>query len=204
MGLALFLLCPGRAAFAQSGGTWLNLGVRASWFGATNATHSDHTGVGLAWRIGTSTTGWHPSIGFNWFETTLSTKVGGRMTTLGNLHVRPLMAGYGYTRKRGPLAVEVKAMVGYAFDSLSLDDSLRNAYLQASGSWVSGNVANGFVAKPEVNLWYDVAPRIGINVAAGYLWTRPDVTLHTATGATSQRFSADMVVLSVGVVYGIF
>jgi len=202
--LVLFLLLPGRAAFAQTGGTWLNLGVRTTWFGAVGSSHTSNVGVGIAYRFGTGSTGWGPSIGFNWFETGLKSDIAGQRTTLASIHVRPLMVGYGYTRKTGPLSVEVKGSVGYAFNDMTLDEAARQVYLQRLGTYVTGGVDNSLVLKPEVNIWYDIAPRIGLNFSAGYLFTRPEVTLTTLAGTTTGRRNADMIVLSVGVVYGIF
>ncbi len=202
--LALALLVPGRIASAQSSGTWLNLGVRTTWFGAAGSDHTNNVGFGIAYRFGTGKAGWGPSFGFNWFQTDLKTDVAGLRTTLGSIHVRPLLFGYGYTRKTGPVLVEVKGMVGYAFNSMKLGDGARQAYLDRLDTYVSGGVDNSFVLKPEVNIWYDIAPRVGLNFSAGYLFTRPEVTLTTLAGTTTTRWNADMIVLSVGVVYGIF
>ncbi|MDE3156283.1 MAG: hypothetical protein KGN76_14370 [Acidobacteriota bacterium] len=200
----LLLLLPGRAAFAQTGGTWLNLGVRTTWFGASSSNHTNNVGWGIAYRFGTGKTGWGPSLGFNWFQTTLKTDIAGRQTPLASVHVRPIMAGYGYTWKRGRLAVEAKGSVGYAFNDLEFDDAARQAYLDRLGTYVSGGVRNSLVLKPEVNVWYDIAPRVGVNLSVGYLYTHPEVHLTTLAGTTTAPYSADMVVVSVGVVYGIF
>jgi len=201
---ALVLFGTVRPVLAQSSGTWLNLGIGVTQFEAAAADHTNNVGWGLAWRFGTSSTGWGPSVGFNWFDTGLKTRVAGQPTALGSLHVRPVMVGYGYTRRRGHVSIEVSGMVGYAFNHLSVGGQFRQAYLEKLGTWVSGHAHNSFVAKPQVSIWYDIAPRVGLNFSAGYLLTRPDITLTTGAGAQTMRWNADMAVLSVGIVYGIF
>src|SRR5690348_2758149 len=192
-------------AFAQSRGTWLNLGVGVTTFRSTDvADHSNNFGIGLEWRLGHSNTGWGPSIGFNRYHTTLKIRVVGQPTELGSIHVRPIMAGYGYTRRLGRAALGARIAGGYAFNSISVNDRLRQAYLNAFGTWVSGNIANSWVLNPQVGVWYDLTSRFGVNVSLGYLLNRPTVTLTTAAAQTHARWHADMATLSVGVVYGIF
>jgi hypothetical protein len=194
-----------RPARAQTKHTWLNLGVGVTTFQSTNAAdHSDNFGVGVAWRLGRGETGWSPSIGFNWYETGLRTPVAGRATRVGSIHVRPIMFGYGYTWRRARTAIGARASGGYAFNSISINSALRQAYLQDFNTWVAGNIGNSWVAKPELSVWYDLAPRIGVNLSLGYLFNRPTVILTTPAGQTRQRWNADMVTLSFGVVYGIF
>jgi hypothetical protein len=202
--LLLALVCgPARSAAAQTKHTWLNLGVGATTFQSTDADHSDNFGVGIAWRLGRSKTGWSPSIGFSWYETGLRTAVAGRTTQVGSIHVRPIMFGYGYTWRRNRTAISANAVGGYSFNSISINNALRQAYLQDFNTWVAGNIANSWVAKPALNFWYDLAPRFGLNLSLGYLLNRPTVILTTPAGRTRQRWNADMVTLSFGVVYGI-
>ena len=57
---------------------------------------------------------------------------------------------------------------------------------------------------PQAGVWYDLTSRVGVNVSLGYVLNRPIVTLTTATARTHERWNADMVTLSFGVVYGVF
>lgn len=194
-----------RPALAQSSGTWLNLGVGITSFQSTDsAGHSNNFGIGVAWRLGHPKTGWSPSVGFNWYETTLELPIVGQPTRLGSIHVRPIMAGYGYTRRLGRTAIGAKVAGGYAFNNLSVNNALRQAYLNDFDTWVSGNIANSWVVMPQAGVWYDLTSRVGVNVSLGYLLNRPIVTLTTATARTHERWNADMVTLSFGVVYGVF
>ena len=52
---------------------------------------------GLLWRFGTSKGGWGFHWGLNWYAVKLERPIGGTAIELGELHVRPVMAGYGYT-----------------------------------------------------------------------------------------------------------
>jgi hypothetical protein len=193
------------AALAQTKQTWLNLGVGVTTFQSTKpGTHSDNLGVGIAWRIGHGGGGWTKSIGFGWYETGLRTSVAGLETRVGSIHVRPIMFGYGYTVQRGRAAVEMKTLGGYSFNTISVDNQLRQNYLNAFDTWVSGNIHNSWVVEPEASLWYDLTSRVGVNVSLGYMLNRPIVVLTTGSGPTPQRWNADMVVMSFGVVYGIF
>lgn len=204
--LLLALVCGmARPARAEAKRTWLNLGVGVTTFQSTNeADHTDNLGIGVTWRIGRSETGWGPRIGFSWYETGLQMPVDGRQTRVGSIHVRPIMGGYGYTWRRGRAAISADAVGGYAFTSISTSNALHQAYLQDFHTWVAANISNSWVARPEVGVWYDLAPRIGVNVTLGYVLNHPTVTLTTASGQTRQRWNADMATLSFGVVYGIF
>src|SRR3954453_17910719 len=83
----------------------------------TSASH-----VGFQWRLGHSEGGWGWRFGFNWYSTDIGAQIVGRPVELGELHVRPIMVGYGYTRKVRRLAVSASLLGGYAFNTFSLGD----------------------------------------------------------------------------------
>jgi hypothetical protein len=60
------------------------------------------------------------------------------------------------------------------------------------------------VAKPDVAIWYDVFRHVGVGVSAGYLFTRPDETIATASGSTVRHLNADTWELTTGVVFGVW
>ena len=60
------------------------------------------------------------------------------------------------------------------------------------------------VWRPGAVLWADVTRRVGINVFAGYLFTRPRVTFASDASIATERVSASSVVVSAGVAYWIF
>ncbi len=60
--------------------------------------HADR-GIGITWRTGHSPEGWGWSYGLGWFASNIDQSVGGRNLRLGELKVRPVVGGYGYTRR---------------------------------------------------------------------------------------------------------
>jgi hypothetical protein len=161
---------------------------------------------GLLWRFGESHTGWGWAFGLNWFSTDVDQSVGGLATELGELRVRPFMAGYGYTRVlNSRTSVEANLLGGYAFTSFHLVPSAADVYRDRLGARsVDITTGNTFVAKPEVGVWFDVSRKVGVNVSAGYMIARPALTVSSSLGKEVQRFQADMFMVSVGAVYKIF
>jgi hypothetical protein len=200
----LVILVLARPAFAQSGGTFA---VGAD-FSLRNAM-SEHVGgardVSLLWRWGHDRTGWGWHWGLNWYATDLDRSIGGRDTQLGELRVRPLMAGYGYSHVIGRTAITAAVLGGYAVTSLMLAPAANDAYHQRLGAQsVSGDASNTFVMKPEVGVWFDLTRKIGIHVDTGYMVARPMVTVNSTLGSDSARVRADMFMFKVGAAYSIF
>jgi len=161
-------------------------------------------GPGLLWRFGTSKGGWGFHWGLNWYAVKLERPIGGRATELGELHVRPLMAGYGYTRLIGRYSITADVLGGYAVGSIRISDPAVDAYRRTLGvRSAEANATNTFVLKPEIGVWYDVNKKVYINVNAGYMIARPDVIIETAAGADRRTARADQFVLKAGVVYSI-
>ena|SRR5438552_2536642 len=52
--------------------------------------------IGLLWRFGHSQSGWNFNWGLNWYATDLSQSIAGKRAEVGELKLRPIMAGYGY------------------------------------------------------------------------------------------------------------
>ena len=162
-------------------------------------------GPGLLWRFGTPKTGWGFHWGLNWYAVKLERPIGGAVTELGELHVRPLMAGYGYTHIMGRYSVTADVLGGYAIGSIGLSDPAIDAYRRTLGvPSVSARATNTLVLKPEIGVWYDITRKVYLNVNAGYMMARPDVAIETAAGIDMRKARADQFVLKVGVVYSIF
>ena len=53
-------------------------------------------GPELLWRFGHGREGWGFHWGLNWYAVDIDRPIGGLVTELGELKVRPIMAGYGY------------------------------------------------------------------------------------------------------------
>lgn len=162
-------------------------------------------GPGLLWRFGTGNPGWGFHWGLNWYAVKLERPIGGAVTELGELHVRPVMAGYGYTRVIHGYSITADVLGGYAIGSIEISDPASAAYQRVMGvQAVDAEAGNTFVLKPEIGVWYDVTKRVFFNVNAGYMIARPDVQIVTASGRDTRTARADQFILKVGLVYSIF
>ena len=166
----------------------------------------DAIGVGLLWRLGHSKEGFGWEWGMNWFGSDVDHSFGGTPAfELGELHMRPFMAGYGYTHVLGPTAIKGSVLGGYAFMSFETASSAAAVYRDRLGAQsLSTDAANTFVIKPQVSVWRDISRKVGVNVAAGYMIARPTLTVTTTMGEERQRLHADMFTLKMGVVYSVF
>lgn len=162
-------------------------------------------GPGLIWRVKHTKPGWGFHWGLNWYAVKVERPIGGTATELGELHVRPVMAGYGYTRVIRRYSITADVLGGYAIGSIGLDQPAIDAYRRTLGvPTASASASNTFVLKPEVGVWYDVNKKVGVNVNAGYMMARPDVTVVTSAGTDFRTARADQFILKIGVVYSIF
>lgn len=162
--------------------------------------------VGFEIRIGHEKDGWGPQTSvFNWFDTGVKEPVGARIADLGEIRIRPIMVGYGYTKIRGRAAITTDLVGGYSFNSLHLDSAASADYeRQVGASIVHSEATNSFVLKPEVQAWYDLTNRWGLRVTAGYLIARPSVKLTTALGEDTRPVRADTFLITLGAVFSIF
>jgi hypothetical protein len=166
----------------------------------TSASH-----VGFQWRLGHSEKGWGWKFGFNWYSTDIGARVVDSSVELGELHVRPIMVGYGYTHTVRRVSVSANLLAGYAFNKFSLDDRASAVYRVATGNQpVSSGAQNTIVIFPEVSMWRDINRKVGLNVSVGYMFARPDVSVETTGGTYRHSVRADTVRIKVGAVYSVF
>jgi hypothetical protein len=205
----LLLAAIASAAFvsnarAQEGNTLavgVNYTARAADAGGTHGSR----GVGFAWRFGDGGTGWGWSVGMGWFSADIDRSVAGRSIEFGEMHVRPLMAGYGYTYSFGRTSVSAQLVAGYAFVSFSPTTAAVEAYREKLGAPdVTVKASNTFAVRPQTSVWVNLSRRVGVNLTAGYVVARPELTIRSSVGEQSLRHRADVVVLSTGLVYKIF
>jgi hypothetical protein len=160
---------------------------------------------GLLWRFGDEEPGWGVQFGLSWFSTELDRSIGGDRTAFGTLDVRPFMGGYGYTYQAGRVSVTAAALAGYAFGSVKMTPAAGDAYRDRMGAQsLSVESSNTFTAKPQVDLWYDVSRKVGLNINAGYIIARPHITMHSSLGQDRRDIRADQFMLQAGLVYAIF
>ena len=191
------------ATRGQTGGT-LSLGVNVGGHAPADASAHGGYGVGPVWRFGHPETGWGWQWGLNWYKTDIDRTIGGRSVNLGELHVRPFMAGYGYTRVFGRASLTGDVLAGYALTTLNITPAADDAYHDQGARSVSGHASDTLALRPELTMWYDVNKTVGVQVNAGYMIARPRVTVSSTLGDDARRMRADMFGLKVGVAYSVF
>ena len=161
--------------------------------------------VGLLWRFGQGHEGWKWQYGLGWYSTDIAWQIGGERTEIGKLSVKPIMAGYGYTHVMGRKSVSAGISGGYAFNKLTQGAELEDivqARTSARGATI--DVGNAWVLRPGVSFWYNMNEKIGLNVGAHYIISRPRVTFTSSSGSESRRIDADMFSVKAGIAYSIF
>lgn len=203
--LAAATAAPARAQTESRLALGANFLVAASDHASTqDRAHAVFT-VEPLWRFGDFEPGWGPHFGLDWYAVDIERPVGGTATTLGQVHIRPIMGGYGYTWMRGSNTLSANVLAGYAFSSMSRDDGLEAAYQARTGAAVRDvDASNTFVVRPEIDLWHDINRLFGLNVNIGYIVARPDVTITTTTGVDKRTARTDQFQVRVGLVYSIF
>lgn len=158
-------------------------------------------GIGISWRIGHSDEGWGLTYGLGWYSTDIERSIGGRNMYFGELKVRPIVAGYGYTHRFTPRMYVTGDLVGgFAFTTFELDAGAAEALGTASGSRTRVIP----IIRPELKAWYDLNRRWGVTVGGWYAIARPSVTVNTPTSSETVHLRADTFSFTTGVVYRIF
>jgi len=200
----LLALGPCANAFAQSEGKFAIGGAFSIRLPADRQAVDGRQNGGLLWRFGHGKTGWGWHWGLNWY----SAEVDGEPaidTEIGELHVRPVMVGYGYTHIVRHTNVTAAMIAGYAVTTISLRPEAANAYRDRLGARaVSVDASNTFTVRPEVSIWRDLSKKVGLNISAGYIVARPNVTVHSTLGDEVRHLRADMFTVKIGAVYSVF
>jgi hypothetical protein len=200
----MLLIVTGSDASAQSDNRFA-LGANFSTRVLTDESARGHRGLGLLWRFGEGRSGWGWHWAFNWYSADLRQPVGGRDVEFGTLHVRPFMAGYGYSYRLNRELVTASVVGGYAFNSMSLAPAAADAYHDRLGARsLTSSTSNAFVVRPGVSFWHDVSEKVGLNVSVGFLVARPRVTVRSTLGEDERRIRADTFQVKVGLAYSIF
>jgi hypothetical protein len=165
----LIVLAIARPAIAQSTGKAAIGGAIGTHIAPSSMAGGDRFSVGLLWRLGHSKKGFGWEWGLNWFSSDIDQSVGGTPAfALGELHIRPLMVGYGYTHLIGPTAIKGSVRGGYAFTSFDTAPTAGDVIRDRLGAHsLTTDAANTFVVRPQVSIWRDVSAKVGVNVTAG-------------------------------------
>ena len=200
-------LCP-QPAFAQIKNRFA-IGGEFKIRATDRASQEDYAhaklGPRLLWRVGHGHEGWGFHWGLNWYAVDIDRAIGGQATALGELKVRPFMAGYGYTYSMTRrLSITADVLGGYAFGSIGLTPTAIDAYRNRLGAQAAtAKSTNTLVLKPEIGSWYDVNNKVGLNVNFGYMMARPDIIVSSTAGADRRKVRADQFIIKAGIVYSI-
>jgi hypothetical protein len=195
---------PAAPAAAQSAGSFAVGGSLSARSGTDSGT-SGHSDVGLLWRFGHGHDGWGWQYGLGWYAADLVQPVGTGVADFGELHVRPFVGGYGYSKQFGRTQLTGRLLAGYAVNSFEMRPTFDDAYRRAFGAGtVTTEVSNSFVVRPEVSAWIDLTRKVGLNVSVGYVVARPEVTVSSTVGTDTRHIRADVVLLKIGAVYSVF
>ena len=178
-------------------------GVTTRVAGSGAASSSASGGIDVRLGHDSERWGWAYSF-FSWFDTNLDARPTIPGELLGRLRMRPVMVGYGYKWPRGRYTITAGILAGYSFNSFDLDGSARTAYVLKGAANIRSDVSNSFAVKPEVEVWYDVSPRIGIKLSGGYLISRPTIAVTSTLGRDVRPVRADTILVTISAVYSIF
>ena len=142
--------------------------------------------------------GWGFAGAFNWYWADLHNPAGGD-DDFARIAVRPFMGGIGYTFGPPKTLVNLSVVMGPSFNRAYFED----AFPDAAGSSIEAKTS--FAFRPGISVTQTVAPRVGFTAYGGYMLNRPQVIYRSATGQqVEDRWRADSLVRSVGLVYSIF
>jgi hyperosmotically inducible protein len=140
--------------------------------------------------------GVRPAIGFGWFGTTIVTGPSGK-PGLAVLRIKPVMGGIEYTVSDAPVAVSLSVVGGYSFNSMDLDSDTAGPHRAIATS-------DSLAWRGGVSAWFDLAPRLGLNLFGGVLMTRPQVTFANDAVIEQTHVPITAPIVSVGIGYWVF
>jgi hypothetical protein len=194
--IAAAILCAASPVFAQTEGRF-SVGASITVNSTTDADVGSATTFGPLVRLNPRK-GWGPAGAFNWFRPELQDPAGGS-GDFAQLRVRPLMAGVSYTVGSEAVLISFSVVGGPSFNKAEFHGS----YITGAGESIDAE--NSIAVRPGVGVTWTVARRVAVIGFTGYLVNRPDIVYRDRFGQEiNNRWKADAVVLSVGVVYSVF
>ena len=148
--------------------------------------------------------GWGFAGAFNWYDTDVDgafARVDGRF---GELRVKPLMGGVGYTFRSGRLRTTFSVVGGPAWNRLQVSEAVRSAFAAVDRDIDDTLDTVSVAVRPGVGVSFRIAPRVDLTGFGGYLFNRPEFTVPTPAGDVRNEWTADAMVLSIGAVFVVF
>ena len=199
--LIALLLCTAVSTAAQTQGR-VSVGASVTWVNPTDSEVQSLVGWGPLVRLNPKK-GWGIAGGLSWFLAAIDNPTGDGGDFI-NLRVRPLMAGVAYTVGEQPVLVSFSIVAGPSFNKLEFDDNFLKS-LPPGLAQPELDAKTSFAVRPGVSLTWTVAPRVAVVGFGGYMINRPDVFYRSPSGQEFRnRWKADAILLSVGLVYSLF
>jgi len=170
------------------------VGGSIAWQASRDRTLADTLAIGPIVRIGGGQ-GLGLAIGFGWFGAELRASASDE--PIGRIRVRPIMAGVRYTMRTLATSTSVSFVAGPALNGMSSADRL-------GGGELAVDAANSFAWRPGLSTWFDLSSRVALNLSAGYVITRPRLTVIDDGQVVRRRLVADTLIVRAGVAYKIF
>jgi hypothetical protein len=175
---------------------------------ATGDGTANRFGVGFMWRWRSRTPRTDDRLAFAYrlgsYRTLVSSPVLGQSLEVGDVRLRPLMAGVEYKMPRGKWTWSVGATAGWSINQLETVAGFRERVLGTTGDDVVTDIDNSFAWSPRVKGWYDINRRVSLMLESSYNYSRPLLTIRSGGVDMSRRLNADALVFKAGVVYGIW
>ncbi len=138
--------------------------------------------------------GWKFPVSLTTFSADLRSPSG---TQFGTLKSWAVVGGVGYGWNFGRLSTGAGIEAGVAFNSGRLDDNAAQAF--ATVMPVSLDVGNALLLRPRLRAEYFLTRQFTLHTSAGYVVTRPNVSVTTAAGQLAGRWNASHSYASVGI-----
>ena len=194
------ILCTAAAAAGQTEGR-IGVGGSVTFIQTTDDEVDSVVTVGPLVRLNPRR-GWRVSGALNWFRGDLQNP-DGSAGDFARMRIRPLMGGVSYTIGSQPVLTSFSIVLGPSFNSVEFQDEFLNR--PGIGFPPTIDIENSLAVRPGVNVTWTLARRVALVGFGGYLINRPDIVYRDRNGTEFRdRWKADAVVLSAGMVYSIF
>jgi hypothetical protein len=172
----------------------LAVGAAVGWSDPRAGALLSRVAISPIFKVGW-TRGFGPAVGFGWFQADVHSAAA-QPEVLSRVHVKPIMAGIGYTFTSGRVSVSPSIIGGVAFNSLTITDT-------GAAAGVAVEVDNSFAWRPGLSVWFD-AGRVAFNVSSGYLLTDLRITVLEGGRLVKRDARGDTTLVHVGVAYKLF
>jgi hypothetical protein len=173
-------------AHAQTAGR-ASVGVAHTWIRPAHADVAPTSGFAPVARLNPGR-----GVGFaaalDWYDADVRDEQG----HAGVIRVRPFMAGIGVGLPQGRLHTALTLVAGPSFNRLEVRDG------------AEADIRTSLAVRPGLSLTYAVGPRVALTGFGGSLFNRPEITYRSGGVEQRNRWTADAVILSTGVVVSLF